>query len=191
MYGKSIRRADIEGDFEKLLKTLQPTEGLFKVATAMFRDYWNTKVEQTIAHAKIIKADILDIEKQIDQLVDRTLEATNARVIAAYEKRIDECERKKLVLAENASKTHQPQPDFDGMPEHALKFLANPHGIWTSGKFNLKRMVLKLAFTEPLLYCRETGYRTPKTSIPFKVLGSFNGQNCKMVPPVGIEPTLP
>jgi len=182
MYGKSIRRADIEGDFEKLLKTLQPTEGLFKVATAMFRDYWNTKVEQTIAHAKIIKADILGVEKQIDQLVDRTLEATNARVIAAYEKRIDECERKKLVLAENASKAHQPQPDFDGMLEHPLKFLANPHGIWASGKFILRRMVLKLAFTEPLLYCRETGYRTPKTSIPFKVLGSFNGQKSEMVP---------
>jgi len=43
-------------------------------------------------------------------------------------------------------------------------------------------MVLKLAFTEPLLYCRETGYRTPKTAMPFKVLGSFNTTKNEVVP---------
>lgn len=36
-YGKSIARDKVEGDIGALIKTLQPTEGLFKMAAAMFR----------------------------------------------------------------------------------------------------------------------------------------------------------
>ena len=170
VYGKSIPRAEIEGAFETVLASLQPTESLYKLVTAMFRKYWNIKLEQTVNNAKIIKGDIRKTEAQIEKLIERTLEASNTRVIAAYEKRIDELEIKKLILAEKATKTGQPQRTFDDILELSLQFLANPYGIWTSGRFTLKRMVLKLAFTEPLLYCRDTGYRTPKTSLPFSML---------------------
>ncbi|PCI44308.1 MAG: hypothetical protein COB49_11265 [Alphaproteobacteria bacterium] len=62
-----------------------------------------------------------------------------------------------------------------------MNFLSNPHKIWCSGKFNLQRIVLKLAFSEPLVYCRETGYRTPKTALPFKVLAGISGGKKLMV----------
>ena len=191
MYGKSIRRADIEGRFEELLASLQPNENLFKVAIAMFHDYWNQMQEKMIARTQTAKQEIKKAEDQIEQLIARTLDSSNARVIAAYEKRIDELERKKLVLAENAAKMARPRANLTEMIEPSLVFLANPHKIWASGRFELKRMVLKLTFSEPLLYCRETGYRTPKTTLPFKVLSDFCTSKSRMVPPVGIEPTLP
>ncbi|MER0239377.1 zinc ribbon domain-containing protein, partial [Fulvimarina sp. MAC8] len=37
-YVKSLRRADIEGEFEARLKTPQPIDALFCVARAMFKD---------------------------------------------------------------------------------------------------------------------------------------------------------
>ena len=152
MYGKSIRRADIEGRFEDLLASLQPNESLFKVAIAMFHDYWNQMQEKMIAHTQSAKQEIKKAEDQIEQLIARTLDSSNARVIAAYEKRIDELERKKLVLAENAAKMAQPRANLNEMIEPSLVFLANPHKIWASGRFELKRMVLKLTFSEPLIY---------------------------------------
>lgn len=173
-YGKSIPRDKIEGEIGPLLAALQPSENLFRVVIAMFRKYWDMNVERTISSAKSLKDDIRKTEAQIEKLVERTLEATNVRVITAYEKRIDALEMKKLVLSEKASKAARPPRPLEEILELSLKFLSNPYGIWASGKFTLKRMVLKLAFSEPLLYCKNTGYRTPKTSLPFSILDGKN-----------------
>lgn len=174
MYGKSIPRDKIEGELEALLATLPPAGNLFEIVTAMFRKYWDMSVEQTIANTTIIKGEIQKTEAQIEKLVERTLHVANPRVIAAYEKRIDELEIKKLILSEKASKAAIPRRPFDEILELSLRFLSNPYGIWAAGKFTLKRMVLKLAFCEPLLYCKDTGYRTPKTSLPFSMLSRKN-----------------
>jgi site-specific DNA recombinase len=72
--------------------------------------------------------------------------------------------------------------------EHALAFLANPWNLYEKGEFTFKRTVLKLAFAEPLRYSRNEGYRTAKTTFPFKVLADFSTQKCGMVEPRGIEP---
>src|SRR5690606_18779561 len=37
-YGKSIRREHIEGEFETLLKSMTPREGLVRAASAIFKD---------------------------------------------------------------------------------------------------------------------------------------------------------
>jgi site-specific DNA recombinase len=41
--------------------------------------------------------------------------------------------------------------------------------------------VLRLAFAERIIYCRETGLQTPKTSLPFRMLNGLRGQNLEMV----------
>ncbi|MEL6362727.1 MAG: recombinase family protein [Pseudomonadota bacterium] len=51
-YRKSIRRDVLEADFEALLKGLQPTKGLFKVAKAMFHDAWEMRLTQASEAAK-------------------------------------------------------------------------------------------------------------------------------------------
>jgi len=69
------------------------------------------------------------------------------------------------------------------MFERAMLFLANPQKIWENGSFAEKRTVLKLAFLDNLAYTRGKGYRTPKTSIPFKVLDDISSNKSKMVRP--------
>ena len=46
----------------------------------------------------------------------------------------------------------------------------------------MQRAVLKLAFADNLQYDRQTGFRTPRTTLPFKVLGGFSGRKGEMVP---------
>ena len=45
----------------------------------------------------------------------------------------------------------------------------------------LQKTLLRLAFTDRLTYCRNQGYRTPKMSIPFKVLADICNRERKMV----------
>lgn len=174
-YGKSIARDKIESEFESLLQSVQPTEGLVKTTIAMFRTYWDMKVAQAKDNAAAIKTEIKDADAQIAKLVDRIVNVTNESAITALEIKIGELEKRKLILAEQAVKTSAAQPPFKESLELSLRFLANPYNIWTSGVFELKRLVLKLVFLEPLQYDRESGYRTAKTAIAFSALGGKSG----------------
>ena len=103
-------------------------------------------------------------------------------MIAAYEGRISGLEREKLILAEKAENPGQSVKSYEEMLELCLRFLSSPWKIWTSGEFEMRRLVLKLAFSEPLVYVRDEGFGTPKTTLPFKVLADFCGSKSKMVP---------
>ena len=48
--------------------------------------------------AKPYEKQIADIQKQIDVLLDRIVEADNATVIKAYEKKIVSLEKEKIIL---------------------------------------------------------------------------------------------
>lgn len=187
-YGKSIRRADIEGDFETLLKTLIPSRELFHLACAAFKDAWDKKSEYIQQQAKIFKGQVQKIEKEIEQLVKRLVHTDNERVITAYEERLDSLETEKAVLSEKALKKPEPHYPFREGLEHALSFLSNPYRLWASRHIEQRRMVLKLAFVSSIIYDRERGYRTPKISLPFKMLGDFSAMKCGMVGPAGLEP---
>lgn len=70
-YAKSIHREKIEGDFEALLKRLQPSDGLLAAARAMFRILWDGRLATAEAQKRSFKAEVTTIEKQVGQLVDR------------------------------------------------------------------------------------------------------------------------
>ena len=176
-YGKTIRRERIEGEFRTLLSRLKPTSGLVDAAAAMFRDCWNRQFERAEAAASALRDQARALEDKIAALVDRTVEAGNPRVIAALETRIEALEREKLVLEEKAGRAPGPVQRFEAVFEHTLDFLANPCKLWDSGRLDLQRTVLKLTFCDFLAYDRESGFRTPKTTLPFNILG-VNSDHC-------------
>jgi len=65
------------------------------------------------------------------------------------------------------------------MFEHAMQFLSNPRKLWGSERLEDKKTVLKLVFDERLPYHRETGFRTPKTTIPISALAGSSMGKCK------------
>ncbi len=48
-HGKSIRRTVLEDDFAHVLRSLKPTEKLFKLAKTMFKEAWNQRTHQANA----------------------------------------------------------------------------------------------------------------------------------------------
>ncbi len=190
-YRKSIKRDEIETAFANLLRKLQPSKQLIAVATAMFKAAWDVRLEQAKSIKASFEKDVIKIDRQIEQLVDRIVDSENATTIAAYEKRIAKLEQDKLVVGEKLSTGTKPTHTFDQMFELALRFLASPWKIWASERLEDKRTVLKLAFGEQLSYDRKRGLRTPKTTLPFKVLGDVMTGNCEMAHRGGFEPPTP
>lgn len=172
-YGKSIKRDKVEGEVGELIKTLEPTESLVRLATAMFRTAWNTRRDQAKGIIQSGKKQIKEIEKEVDALLTRILDATNSTVIKKYEDRISDLEGQKARLAENLANQTEPKGTFEEKLEPVLTFLANPYKLWESGNITLRRTVLRLAFQDHLKYCRFEGPRTPDLALPFKALEGF------------------
>jgi len=189
--GKSIRRDDVEGAFADVLSSLQPSQQLFTVASKMFKDIWQHQRSQGTVIVQSLKQDLIKVEKQIQKLLDRIMGTDCDRLITAYEDRLAKLETQKLELTEKCESGGQSKAPFEEMFERALLFLSNPQKIWESGSFTEKRTVLKLAFLDNLAYTRNKGFRTPKTSIPFKVLDDISDLKSNMVPLRGLEPLTP
>lgn len=85
-YCKSIKRERLEGEFEEILERLEPSETMHRLARMMFEDAWRARLSQAKEATRAVQAKLTGIEKQIDQLHDRIVEAWNQSVIAAYEK---------------------------------------------------------------------------------------------------------
>jgi site-specific DNA recombinase len=173
VHRKSIRRDVIEGEFSKFLQALVPSKKLLDLATAMFKDIWNQRSAQAARISQTYENQSADLDKQIEGLLDRIVETQSETVIKAYEKRIAELDRQKILLREKVVSNQKPKESFDELFELALRFLANPYKLWESGDQALRKLVLRLTFSEHLQYCRNEGFRTPKTTMPFKLLEGF------------------
>jgi site-specific DNA recombinase len=185
---KSVPRADIEDAAHAMLRSLQPARQLFAMTRAMLIDAWEMRLSEAHSARQTLVAQIRDIENQIESLLDRIVEATNASVVQAYEARIDKLERRKIGLSEQAAQTVPPQGRLEELIEHAMTFLANPWNLYEKGSLAVKRTVLKLTFAAPLRYSRNEGYRTAEITFPFKVLAEFSTPKCGMVGQQGFEP---
>lgn len=186
-YRKSIRRADIEGAFEDVVRSLQPTENLMKLASLMFQDAWQQRRAQAEESVAALKRQMAGIEKKITEALDRIVESSSSTVIAAFEKRIETLEGEKLLLAEKVSRGVPGKDAYQEFFELAMSFLASPYKLWEKGDFVLKRTVLRLAFSERVAYNRKTGLRTPKTALPFKVLTALGRGENLMAHPARFE----
>ncbi len=186
-YGKSIRRDALEGDFAKLLRKLKPTEGLYKLVREMIKEPWNHRLAFLAQHRKHMEIELQKTDRNIELLLDRIVEADSGTAIPAYEKRIKKLEADKIELQEKIERAHQPVRGFDETFRTAMSFLANPCNLWESDRLEDKRAVLRLVFADRLRYVKNEGFRTVKTTLPFKVLGDFPGRKCAMVPRDRIE----
>ncbi len=186
-YRKSINRAKLESAFDKIVQTMQPSPTLLGLATDFFKHAWNQRLAQSKYLLQSVKTELKGVEKQLDGMLERIVETDNPTLITAYEDKIEKLERQRLILREKAENPLPNKGTFEDSIELALWFLSNPWKIWDSGRYELRRILLRLAFADRMTYCRENGYRTPDLALPYKALNGLHDQKYKMVPPERLE----
>ena len=187
---KSIPRDKLEGEFEAVLKTIQPSKTMFGLVKDMFKKAWGMQSEREKAFNLSIQRQLAEIEKKTTVFLDRIVSSSNAKVIETYEKQITDLEKEKMVMEEKLEKSVKTKRPFDKMFELALSFLSNPYHLWVSGGLANKKIVLKLAFEDRLTYCRNGGLRTPEISRVFAAFRDFAMGKNQMAERVGFEPTI-
>ena len=188
LYGKSIKRDDLEGDFEALLKEITPSPVMVKL------------VEDVVERAKDIKLGSYEeiraglmkdrklVDHKIQQFLDRIVTTDSAILVATYEKQVKQLENQKAVIDERLENCGVVDESFEKVNRTALEFLANPHRFWRMADLTGKRIVLKAAFAKQIAYKKGVGYRTAALSLPFSVLRDFSDPKSGLVELSGIEP---
>ena len=187
-YGKSTARDKVEGAFVDYLKRLTPAQTVFRTAGRMLHDLWEQRLGQESANQQILREQLADTEKQARKLLDRIVATESNALVKSYEAKLVDLENTKLLLAEKLDTASQNRPALEDMLELSFAFLSNPCKVWEKAGYALRRTILKLVLTEPFVYCRINGPRTPKSTLPFKYLGRFSGAKVDMVEPRGVEP---
>ena len=170
---------------------MQPTRSMFDMTYHGLRSLWDRQKDRASDRKKSLSSEMREIHSEIKKLVDRVIDTDNATLIAAYEKRIGEAEARKAELAEKLSNCGRPLASFEQAFRTSMAFLANPYKLWVSERIELKRTVLQLAFVDRLEYVRESGFRTPLTSSPFRLFHAPKEGSEVMAHPERFErPTL-
>ena len=188
---KSVRREKIEGEFEVLLTGMQPAKELFELVFDVLSDQWTIRLESGQQQNTHAKKELKQLDRKVEQLMDRVVDADSPIMISAYETRIKNLNEERTILAERTAQCGRPMRTFEQTYRTAMEFLSNPQKLWASGCIEDRRLVLKLAFLERLPYDLKRGYRTAENTFPFKALAVFSGVNSRMVGDTGIEPVTP
>ena len=153
----------------------------------MFKHLWDFQSLSNAERVKRLKAQITKIDTDMSKLIDKLIDTENALVVQKIEDKINQMEQNKLAIVQKCEILGKPKRGYSEMFELALRFLSSPWNIWENGSFIDRRNVLKLAFMGQVPYTRENGFSNPKISLPFKVLGSFEGTKREMARPRRFE----
>ncbi|WP_407075590.1 recombinase family protein [Paraglaciecola sp.] len=187
-YGKSIRRHDMESQFSEKLREMVVPKPIINTANRMFKLHWDDidkRREEDSLHAE---EQLIDLETESERLIDKIVSSKIPSVTSDLENRMQSIELEKIALQEKISNFSCQTGDFDENFRTALNFLENPYKLWASEKIEHKRAVIKLSFSERLVYDRNDGFRTACKSSPFRLLGALTKGETKMVGRAGFEP---
>lgn len=98
--GTIVADADLEGGFEEILRGLKPADGVFRLASKVFRQRWDYRLATQEQRIGALNSEMNKLDKQIEQLLDRIVDAESTTVIRAFEKRTSEAEIRKAELDE-------------------------------------------------------------------------------------------
>lgn len=166
---KSIKRKDIEGEFESILEKIKPSEKMLSLTKVVVADVWNKKVLESVARRKAIENEIEKVESERGRFLQLVSRAVDENVIVTYEERIGELAERTLVLKDSLMSFDKHKPNIETALDIVFDFLKNPLVQWRKGDIHRKKLVLKLVFEQNLAYNKKSGFETAILSLPLRV----------------------
>ncbi len=189
MKWKIIKRQVIEDEFEKILKSVNPKEGTLELTKKILLDVWSKRMADAENIKKQNDKALNEIRAKIRMFVDRIGKTQNETVIKAYEREIEKLTEEEKVLEQKFQQMEGgSKAQFETALEETFTFLKNPYLYWKKEDLASKHLVLKLVFSDNLVYKRGEGFGTAKLSLPLRVFELSELGNCSIVDPSGFEP---
>ena len=179
---KSIPKDVIENRFKNILVRVRPKREVIDYTKAIFVECWKDRIAKILAISKTKESELADLLSQKEAIIKRIPKASEI-VAQEYEKQVEALAQKEQLLKEEITNPKVRGIDFETALDTTLDYIENPIKKWESDSLNDKRLVLKLVFTDRLVYDREKGFETANYSLPikaFELLATSNSQGVEM-----------
>ena len=164
---KGVRADRMHVEFEALLGKLKPRPAILEGVRTEFLEEWKRRQLDVETVRKERQRKLDEIQKQIDGYLDAVGRCHSPTMLKKIEEEVEALDAKRLRLGGRIGRA-KPY-DFEHALALVIDFLQDPSQRWRTGDLSLKRLVLRLVFSETLVYDRETGFGTPTFSLPINM----------------------
>lgn len=185
--GKAVRKDLLEERFEALLLAVQPRPEVLELVRVAMQGLWEERMADFKGLIERQQREAEEIDRAIKKHCDKVLEADSPVVIKALEGKIEELSARKLRLGSRieADTGDLGRYDFRTTLGTVFDFIREPYRMWKSGRLDLRRVVLRLVFSEPLVYDRKARFRTPRLSLPLAIAADCGTDRKRLVELLG------
>lgn len=170
MKWKSIRRKVIEDEFEAILRSIKPKERTLNLTKEILLDVWNKRISDVDNQRKNNEKEVDNIRAKIRMFLERIGKTQNETLIKTYEQEIEKLTNEEHALEGIIQQIVKGSKlDFGTALEATFAFLKNPYLYWVRDDLKSKHLVLKLVFSDRLVYERGKGFGTANLSLPLRV----------------------
>ncbi len=188
IYGKSIRKSDIENKFVELMQRNVLKTEIGTLVSVVFAKVWNEEVAYLKEMESTKVKELKELEILAMQLTILMLKATSTQIKSVYEKQLGDVANKIQALSTDSTEKKDMSVVYRTALEKAVGLLQSPYEIWCTLPVYEQHRLFYFIFEEKLFYNFETGYRTDKISNTKRLFEELVTENTCDVLETGIEP---
>lgn len=187
-YGKSLRKKDVEGQFETLLKRQGLRPEIEKMIRVVFDRVWNKVLSSLHENSALLLQERKALEKKAKQLTEMIIGAKSESLKRVYEAQLEETAKKIEEWEEQSIEGVDLTIPYRTALAKAVGLLRNPYSIWENLEVSEKQKLFYFIFEQKLPYAIKEGYRTTEIACATRLFEDFATQNPRDVEMIGVEP---
>jgi len=186
---KSINRDKFHSEFDEILKTLTPKKDTIKCFEEIFIDLLKDRKDIFTQNHNKLEREISDIDKKIDNFIDRIWNTSSQKLVENYEWKIEILEKDKEVLSEKMTKKFWHLKNVWTSLKDKLKKISNALVVWNSQNVENKKNLIKMIFPSWIPINKKRVVWTLNLSLIYQAFELSKVSKNQMVELDGFEPT--
>jgi len=185
---KGVPRDGVDKEFIRLLKQLQPKEGVFKVVEAAMEDIWDNRKKLEMTEKAGVAKQLRVLKDKIDSLTQLIMRQASEALIQQYEKEMIRLIEEQGRLEQEYTQQKYSDEQFGTAIRVVMEYLKNPLEAWQSEDYQDKRLLLSMYFEEKFVYDKDKGFGTATFPLIVDILRQENMPRFLMVEMPGVKP---
>ncbi len=173
----TIRKEKMEDQFLDRLQQAVPSAGSVKLLETVLTDAFQNKQTLRDINRTGQRKEKVTIQKKIDTCLEALENASTPAVRQIYEERIETLQAELDRLA--TARSDEAQYTLEPLLTSGRAILQNPVRTWKNSDLSRRQIIQKLVFIPPIAYHRESGLRTARFSLLYRLIRqSEKGKSC-------------
>lgn len=177
IYKKTLKREQLHSEIKELIEDITPPREIATLTEKIFNKLWEEKKTLRNTSLHWDKNRLKDIEKQMEQLMDKILTINNPTVEREAQRRYEILNEEKNQINEKLQYDPLGDTEMVNLINDVKTILLNPLTLRDRGDHNMKKLLITVLFNGRIYYTKNQGYQTPDLSALYKLFLALKQSN--------------